>query len=260
MIRIQSMYISPVKALALTPISRAYLDKPGIAGDRAFFIIDGRGELFTQRELPALVQVRASYDVDRGELALTFPDGAAVRGVPEPAEPVTTGFFDERQVEGRVVAGGWNEALSEFAGQPLRLVKPGSRGTTFDGYPLSMCSTASLEALARAAGVAAIDGRRFRQNIYIEGIAAHGEDEWLDGEVRVGQAIVRVKMRDSRCRVTTQSPDTGELDLNTLKIIASYRTDQPKEVNFGVYCTVGQPGEAAIGDEVVPLNVPQHAS
>ncbi len=40
--------------------------------------------------------------------------------------------------------------------------------------------------------------------------------------------------------------------MNTLKIIASYRTDQPKEVNFGVYCTVVQPGEAAVGDEVAP--------
>jgi hypothetical protein len=36
-------------------------------------------------------------------------------------------------------------------------------------------------------------------------------------------------------------------------MIADYRTDQPKEVNFGVYGTVAQPGEIAVGDEVVPL-------
>ena len=42
--------------------------------------------------------------------------------------------------------------------------------------------------------------------------------------------------------------------MDTLKIIASYRTDQPKEVNFGVYCTVAEPGEAAAGDEVVPIS------
>jgi uncharacterized protein YcbX len=52
--------------------------------------------------------------------------------------------------------------------------------------------------------------------------------------------------------VTTQNPDTGEVDLNTLKIIASYRTDQPKSANFGVYATVVEPGVAATGDEVVP--------
>jgi uncharacterized protein YcbX len=115
-----------------------------------------------------------------------------------------------------------------------------------------MCSTASLRALARAAGTESVDGRRFRQNIYISASAAHLEDEWIGREVRVGSAVLRVKQRDSRCVVTTHSPDTGEFDMNTLKIIASYRTDQPKQVNFGVYCTVVQPGDAAVGDVVTP--------
>ncbi|MDP3768494.1 MAG: MOSC domain-containing protein, partial [Dehalococcoidia bacterium] len=85
------------------------------------------------------------------------------------------------------------------------------------------------------------------------GASPHEEDTWLGRGVRAGNAVLRVKMRDSRCAVTTHSPETGELDMNTLKIIASYRTDQPKEVNFGVYCTVAEPGEAAVGDEVVPI-------
>lgn len=41
--------------------------------------------------------------------------------------------------------------------------------------------------------------------------------------------------------------------MDTLKIISSYRTDQPKQVNFGVYCTVAEPGEVAVGDEVAPV-------
>jgi uncharacterized protein YcbX len=115
-----------------------------------------------------------------------------------------------------------------------------------------MCSNASLDALAGAAGADAVDGRRFRQNLYLSGASSHEEDEWLGREVRVGRALVRVKIRDSRCAVTTHSPETGEIDMNTLKIIASYRTDQPKEANFGVYCTVVEPGEAAVGDAVLP--------
>ena len=250
MIRIDHMYIAPVKALALAEVARAYLDKPGIAGDRAFFIIDAEGKLFTQRDHGSLVQIRPSYDAGTGELQLAFPDGRLVRGVPALGEPVSTAFWEGRPVEGREVRGEWNEALSEFASQPLRLVKTATRGSSFDAFPLSLCSTASVEALARAAGET-VDGRRFRQNIYLSGAEPHQEDEWVGREVRVGQALIRVKMRDSRCAVTTHSPETGEIDMNTLKIIASYRTDQPKEVNFGVYCTVVEPGEAAIGDEVV---------
>jgi len=253
MIRIDRMYMAPVKSLALTEVGRAYLDKPGIAGDRAFFIIDAEGKLFTQREYGPLVRIKPVYDVTTGELQLSFPNERRVAGVPELGEAVAVPFFAERPVEGHVVRGDWNEALSDFAGQPLRLVKTARPGSSFDGYPLSMCSTASLQVLARAAGQGAVDGRRFRQNIYISGAAAHEEDEWLGGEVRVGRALLRVKQRDSRCVVTTHSPETGETDMNTLQLIASYRTDQPKEVNFGVYCTVAEPGEAAVGDEVLPV-------
>lgn len=253
MIRIDRMYISPVKALALVEVERALLDKPGIAGDRAFYIIDAEGRLLTQRDHGPLVQIKPSYDVASGQLALRFPGGQAVAGVAEPGEPITTPFWEGRPVEGHAVRGEWSEALSGFAGQELRLVKVAMAGQAFDGYPLSMCSKASLDALADAAGEETVDGRRFRQNIYLAGAAPHEEDGWLGREVRVGEALVRVKVRDSRCAVTTHSPETGEIDMNTLKIIALYRTDQPKEVNFGVYCTVVEPGEAAIGDAVVPL-------
>jgi hypothetical protein len=253
MIRIESLYYAPVKSLALASLERARLEKPGIPGDRAFFIVDAEGRLATQREYGRLVQVRPSYDAATGRLELSFPDGRVVAGVAEQGEAVTTSFWEERAVEGYAVPGDWGEALSEFIGTKLTLVKAAKAGTSFDGYPLSLCSTASLNALARAAGRDAVDGRRFRQNIYISGTAPHEEDTWLGGEVRVGSALLRVKMLDPRCAMTTHSPDTGEIDLNTLKIIASYRTDQPKQANFGVYCTVAEPGEAAPGDDVVAV-------
>ncbi len=253
-IHVESMYISPVKSLALQRIDGARLEKPGIAGDRAFYIIDARRKLITQREHFPLVQVRAEYDVAKGWLRLAFPDGAAVEGVAEQGDPIDddAGFFG-RPLSGTIVRGGFGEALSEFAGQPLRLVRPQTIGSTFDGYPISMCSMESIEALARAAKEETVDGRRFRQNIYIRGTTAHGEDEWIGGTVRIGAAVLRVKIRDIRCVMTTRSPDTGEHDLDTLKIIASYRTDQPNEVNFGVYATVIEPGEANVGDNVVPV-------
>ena len=244
------MYIAPVKSLGLAPIDRAFLDKPGIPGDRAFFIIDAQGKMFTQRSFGPLVRVRTSYEADSGYLELSCPDGSTVAGVPELGDAIDGSFFGLRDVGGRLVEGDWNEALSTFAGQALRLIKADAAGTSFDAFPISMCSTDSLEALAQAAEAGSIDGRRFRQNIYIEGASAHEEDTWLECEVRVGAALLRVKMRDERCAVTTVNPDTGEIDMNTLKIIASYRTDQPKQVNFGVYCTVAEPGEVSVGDEV----------
>jgi uncharacterized protein len=252
MITIARMYISPVKALALQEIDNAYLDKPGIAGDRAFYIVDARGRLFTQREHGPLVQVRATFDASSRRLELVFPNGDTVDGEPVPGAGVATAFWEGRPVDGRKVEGRWSEALSEFAGQELHLIWADRPGTSFDGFPISMCSMASLRSLASAAGVDDVDGRRFRQNIYLNGASSHEEDEWVGGEVRAGEALLRVKMRDPRCVVTTLSPDTGQPDMNTLKVIASYRTDQPKDVNFGVYCTVVEPGMTAVGDAVAP--------
>jgi uncharacterized protein YcbX len=251
--RLERIYVSPVKSLALERRDRAYLDKSGIAGDRAFWLIDERGKLVTQREVASLARVQAAYDLAADRLVLTLPGGDAVGGAIETGDAISTRFFGEREVEGALVLGPWSDALSAHAGQPLRLVKALRPGQTFDGYPLSMCSVESIAALARAAGVAEVDGRRFRQSLWISGVAPHGEDEWLGREVRVGNAIIRMKMRDSRCVVTTRDPETGEDDLDTLKIIAGYRTDQPKEVNFGVYATVVRPGSAEVGDVVEPI-------
>ena len=253
--RIDAIYYAPVKSLALARLERARLDKPGIPGDRAFVVIDDRGALVTQREHFPLVQVRAAYDVDRDQLALSFPDGTVAEGVPEPGAPVRVIEFWADPVEAQEARGTWDDALSTFAGRPLRLARP-APGRAFDGYPLSICSRESLAAFAGAAGVAQDDGRRFRQNIYISGVGGpHQEDSWIGGEVRIGDAVARVKRKDGRCVITTRDPDTGDHALNSLKIIASYREgdDEERGVNFGVYCTIIQAGQAQIGDEVMPL-------
>ena len=94
MIRIHRLYMSPVKALALAEVDQAYLDKPGIAGDRAFFIVDAAGKLLTQREHGLLVQVRPSYEPATGRLEPAFPDGHSVEGVPEPGDLIRTSCLE----------------------------------------------------------------------------------------------------------------------------------------------------------------------
>jgi len=121
-----------------------------------------------------------------------------------------------------------------------------------------LLSTGSIDALRRSSGVAAFEARRFRPNVLVAGAERpHEEDEWLGASVRIGAAVIRVRMRDSRCVMTTLNPDTGEHDHDTLNMISSYRTDQPKEVNFGVYGTVVQAGEMAVGDEIHVIEVPE---
>jgi uncharacterized protein YcbX len=248
---VEAIYISPVKSLRLSSVERARVERRGIAGDRAFFVMDERGRVVTQREHGRLTLVEATYDVDAGRLRLAFPEGA-FEGEVRTGEAVEGRFYGT-PISGRVVEGPFDEALSTFVGKAVRLVKVDDDDDAFDCYPLSMCSSASVAKVRAVAGLEALDERRFRQNIYVAGAgSAHEEDTWVGREVRIGAATVRALMPDARCVMTTHDPDTGDVDIDTLGVIASYRTDQPDEVNFGVYCEVAVPAMIAVGDEVMP--------
>lgn len=250
--RVEAIYVSPVKSLALLRVGRATLGEHGIIEDRRFFLANDRARLVTQREVGPLAQVHAAYTLEPEVLRVEFPDGRVVEGAPVSGESITTRFFGKRDVAGFVVGGDWSAALSEFAEMRLRLVRAAT--SAFDGFPVSILSAASVEALRTSSGERAIDERRFRPNFYISGCGAHGEDAWIGSSVRLGAtAVVRVRMADPRCDMTTHNPDTGVRDMKTLTLISASRIDQPQEVNFGVYASVEQAGTIAVGDEVVPL-------
>ena len=59
-----------------------------------------------------------------------------------------------------------------------------------------------------------------------------------------------------RCAITTQNPETGKPDLDTLKALARYRGRgcRPTEpLPFGVHAAVAVPGRVRLGDPVTPL-------
>ena len=115
-------------------------------------------------------------------------------------------------------------------------------------------SEASVGRLAQEAGQD-VDGRRFRMLFTLDGCEPHEEDTWLGGLVRVGEAVVRVAVPVDRCAATTRDPDTGDRDLDTLRLIKSYRGQRDgKEIDFGVAAEVVEPGTVRVGDTVEPLD------
>jgi uncharacterized protein YcbX len=113
-------------------------------------------------------------------------------------------------------------------------------------------SQASLRHLAAVAERDAVEPRRFRMLIEVDGIDAHEEDGWVGRRVRVGSALVRGCGHVGRCVITTRDPDTAEADLDTLKLLATYRhkiaTTEP--LAFGIYGEVLESGRVAVGDGV----------
>ena len=254
--RVAWIATAPVKGLRLALRDEAVLERSGIAGDRAYYLVDAEGRLTNAKRAGGLL--RASAEMNGAGLRVDLPDGSTVEAEVELGEAVETSFYG-RPVQGRVVHGPWAEALTALAGLPLTLVRADESGAGLDrgaGAAASIVSTAALDALAHAAGVdGPVDGRRFRMNLGIDGIAAHEEDAWLGRRVAVGEAVLVPRGNVGRCRVTCLDPEMGVRDLETLDVIDEYRagvvTTEP--LPFGVWCEVVEPGRVAVGDVVEPL-------
>jgi hypothetical protein len=250
--RVSWISLTPVKATMLHLVDEAELLEAGVRGDRRFYFVTERGRLFSNKDHGPLQLVRAEYDADADTLSLRFSDGDVVDGNVERGEEIETTFHQQPR-SARVVVGPWAEAASELIGQPVRLVEPElpapDRGR---GGAASLLATTSLGRLARQLGVETVDQRRFRMNFGIEGVEAHEEDGWRGRRLRVGGAVVIPQGNVGRCAITTQNPDTGEVDLDTLKALAGYRSavETTEPLPFGIHAAVAQAGHVRVGDPV----------
>ncbi len=249
--------VAPVKGLALRRRDELALESFGAAENRRFHLLDERGRFvngLTKLER-SLFAVTAEWEPEGDTLSIAFPDGSVVDGRVELGEPVSTWFYN-RDEPGRIVEGPWALALSGYAGCGLRLARtdePGRAVDRVDGS-VSIVSDESVDELARQAGVDDADARRFRMLVGVRGGEPHVEDTWIGHNVRIGDAVVRVHEQVARCAITTKNPDTGERDLDTLRVINAYRgTRGQKHLDFGVYGEVVTPGRVRVGDPIEPL-------
>ncbi len=249
--------VAPVKGLALARRDELTLESFGAVENRRFHVLDERGRFvngLTKLER-SLFAVAPEWKPDADTLSLAFPDGSVVEGRVELGEPVSTWFYN-RDEPGRIVQGPWAQALSDYAGRQLRLARTDAPGRAVDRVDgsVSIVSDESVDELARQAGVATADARRFRMLVGVNGGEPHVEDTWIGHSVRVGDAVVRVHEQVARCAITTKNPDTGERDLDTLRVIKAYRgTRGQKQLDFGVYGEVVTPGRVRVGDPIEPL-------
>jgi len=245
---VAALHVAPVKGMRLVEVDAVDLGAAGPAGDRAFHVrADGKVALTTRH--PKLVQIVPAWDRRSGLLELRFPDGTVVAAPVEHGAAVTTAFYDGRPVPGHVVEGPFAAAISEHIGRRVDLVARDGDEVGADDFPVTLMSRASLGALGVALGDDAVDGRRFRMTIVVDGVDAWAEHGWNRREVRVGDAVLRVAEPTPRCVVTTRDPDTGRRDAPVLKALAGLRGKD--DVTFGVWCDVVAPGRVRVGDPTV---------
>jgi uncharacterized protein YcbX len=243
---ITRLAIAPVKGMRLANAEELDLDATGARGDRAFCVVDMDDKLLLTTRTPALLQVAPHWQ--DGTLTLRFPDGSEVSAPPDYGAAATTANHAGRPVRGRLVGGAHAEAVSAHLGRPVRLLARDDGERLADDAPVTLMSTASLAALAPELDGAVPDARRFRMTIAIDGIDAWEEHGWAGREIAAGGALLRGIDPVPRCAVTTRDPEDGRTDAPVLAAIARLRGK--RDVTFGLWCAVVEPGRVRIGDHV----------
>ncbi len=250
--RVARLSIAPVRSLGLIHPDEIELTAVGVAEDRRFYLVDDTNRLIDRLVVGELVQITSATDPGGTWLGLTMPDGTVVEDEVRVTTPIETPMYGRIAV-GRVVDGPWAAPLSAFTGRDIRVVRCDPGGTRA-GNPASVIGDGSLRRLADQLGIATLDARRFRMLVELEGAEAHEEDEWIGRDVAIGSAVLHVTQPDGRCAITTQDPDSGVRDLDTLRGIIAYRgLRDRKHADFGVLADVPVAGRIRVGDEVRPL-------
>lgn len=126
-IRIQKLFIHPIKSCRGTSVPEAYFDDGGLRFDRSWLIIDRQTKKFqTARELPKMVIIDPRMDLANNILEITIPlkeRGKDDKIVKTPLQPSETELAKMEIVKGIII---WGEevdgyAVSEEADQALSL-------------------------------------------------------------------------------------------------------------------------------------------
>jgi len=243
---IARLSIAPVKGMRLASADELELGAAGARGDRAFCVVDTEGKLLLTSRMPALLQVEPHWD--GATLTLRFPDGSEVSAPPEYGAAATTANYEGRPIHGRLVGGAHADAVSEHLGRDVRLLARDDGERLADDAPVTLMSTASLAALAPELGGTVPDARRFRMTIAIDGVDPWEEHGWAGREISAGGALLRGLDPVPRCVVTTRDPEAGRTDAPVLAALARLRGK--RDVTFGLWCAVVQPGRVRVGDRV----------
>jgi uncharacterized protein len=266
-VTLASLHVHPVKSCAVVTLDEALLIETGLELDRAWMLVDPQGRFVTQRELPRMALVRPTLRVHDmilragGMLALHV----AVDAVEQPVR-VTVWNDEVAAFDMGDLAAQW---FSDFLAAPLRLVRfdPEHRRLSnrqwtgaieaenafSDGFPLLVASTASLAEVNRRLalqGHAAVTMARFRPNLVLDGLDAHGEDHLDEIVFDSTEGPVRLKLVKpcARCPIPDVDPATADTGHAVGDVLAGYRADArvAGKITFGMNAVIVQGIECAL--------------
>jgi len=277
----------PVKSMLGESLDAADVDRGGIAGDRAYAILDrGTGKVASAKHpkvWPDLLACRAAFVESPAPGAgappaeIELKDGTTIRTDAADVDDVLSRFFG-RDVElarsapedftidqyhpdlENLDPEGHRDELTEsklgaalFREMGVTSAVP--EGSFMDVSPLSVLTTSSLKQLAELQPDSRFDVRRFRMNLIVDTPAdGFAENAWLGRTLAIGDDVRIVAfMPDPRCVMTTVAQGDLPKDPQILKTLAQHNRLDVGGGFYpcaGIYAIVESPGTIRAGDSV----------
>jgi uncharacterized protein len=243
-LRLESLHLYPIKSCAGVAPPEALLIETGFELDRAWMLVDDAKRFVTQRELPRLALIQLK--LGRNDMVLRAPGMLALHVSLDAVEQKTRVRVWNDEVAAYDMGDLAAQWFSDFSGQPLRLVRfdPSQRrladrrwtgaieaeNAFSDGFPLLVTSIASLIELNRrlaALGSPAVTMARFRPNLVLSGLDAHGEDHLDEITFEGPDGPVRLKLVKpcARCTIPDVDPASAAQGHAVTDALATYRAD-----------------------------------
>ena len=267
-LRLESLHLYPIKSCAGVAPAQALLIETGFELDRAWMVVDEHNEFVTQRELPRMALIRLT--LGRDDMALRAPGMLALHVSLDAVEQKTRVRVWDDEVAAFDMGDLAAQWFSDFLAKRLRLVRfdPEQRRLAHrrwtgaieaenafsDAFPLLVTSTASLAELNRRLalhGHGAVTMERFRPNLVLSGLEAHGEDhldeivlEGVDGPIRL-----KLVKPCGRCTIPDVDPVTAAQGHAVTDALATYRADARLDgaLTFGMNAVIVEGIERRLG-------------
>ena len=247
---ITGLFVYPIKSCAGVAVQEAILTETGLEFDRAWMVVDDKGEFLTQRELPRMALIQPQ--IKHYDMVLRAPGMLALHvKLDEVEAPVRVTLWGDEVAAfdmGKVAA----QWFTDFLGTTARLVRfdPDHKRLSdkawtgevealnqfSDGFPVLAISEASLAHLNSklvAAGQASIGMSRFRPNLVLgnapgsDTLAPHDEDrlELLHIATEQGTAQLKPVKPCPRCPIPNIDPATASSSPEVGDMLQTYRAD-----------------------------------
>jgi uncharacterized protein YcbX len=262
-LRLDAIFVYPLKsARGFSPPAWA-LDRLGLAWDRRWLIALPDGRALTQREEPRLAQLVPHLGA---ALTVSAPGRAPLELLLEaPADPELLRVrIHKASLLGAIVSAAADAWVSQFLGYAARLVRvheeqpidpayalsDADRTGFSDGYPLLLVGQGSVDDL-NSRLPARLPAERFRPNLVVAGAPPFAEDGWR--RIRVGELALEVVKPCARCVITTTDQQTGARGAEPLRTLALFRRTPAGKVLFGQNLIHLGTGTLRAGDVVTVL-------